>query len=279
MDRLGEWIITTDPVLDDGLGEFLARSVSGEWSEYRGLGQTHYLLDHAEPRTVQILPLAQTLSAFALEQNGEQWLARIVSRRFRDFSSEEQEDIAAHAWHTLHVDAERDRDRIDQATALLMGFLSEHNQLVMAGARTFLWPDIREEFEMAVDQAVDQFLADREYREYVSLLKRFVANTRSGLDLVHVVKEGSQFRIEDAHGNGVGEQMIEEMRSGINWDETLEDDLLVSVLFTLAPNEVLFHNVRPDAEAVRTIEAVFGQPIRYCSGCSRCQSGQRFSNR
>lgn len=270
-------MITADR--ENGLGEFLARNVSGEWSEERLGNQIHYCLEQAEPRSVQMLPIAQALSDYLLEREGVEWLSHILRRRYRDFTSEERDGIMDAAIRELHADPDLERDRNDLATATLMGFLNEHDRVVVSGVWTFLLPEIREAYEASVDQAVDNHLADCEYQQYVNLLKGLVEKTESSVDAVHVLGQDGPFRLEDQDGKPVGEQLMDEMRSGINWDETLEDDLLVSVLFTLAPKTVVLHHLEPEAVTIRTLEAVFGQPVQFCQGCSRCRDGQRFFNR
>lgn len=274
---LGDWRIVLDCMGGEDLGEYLAHHVSGEWRETREGRYAEYRLRQIEPRALQMLPIARGLTRFLLEERLGWWIDRLISRRYRDFSSEESQRVADTCLQWLQQDPNGRRARHDIATTALMGFLIDHDLVVVSGVMNFLWPEIRDELTAMIDRAVDNFFQDREYLDYVSLLKHFVQRSPAVIDEVHAFKQDHTFRLEDATGHPVGAEVLQEMRSGLDREDGMEDDVLVSALFALSPKRVIFHGYRPNGEALKTVEAVFENVVGYCEGCSRCGGQSHYS--
>lgn len=267
-----EWVVATDHVWLDGLGEFLARAVSGEWREVVAPAVVGYVRP-AEEEASDALRIARAVSRFLLEVRLSTFLARRLHRRYRDFSlGLEGDRIIARALGILTADPERNRDRIDLATAELLSFLHDHDVLVLNGVSAFLWPEIVQELEEALDRAVDEYLIEQEYREFVALLRRLVTMAKESAGAVHIFHGESRFYVEDERGERLGEDLWRDMVAGLQLDEGTLGDLLVSLLVTLAPNRLTIHRDPPDDEAMRTLEAVFGSAVIVCRGCLRCQA-------
>lgn len=267
-----EWVVATDHVWLDGLGEFLARSVSGEWREVATPALVGYVLAQTDDME-QALPIARGVSRFLLEERAGTWLDRQLRRHYHDFDTTDREEIVALALRLLHLDPARDGDRIDLATAELFRFLVDHDEMILDGVTQFLWPEIAQEFDDVVDRAVDEFLIEREYKEFVLLLRRLVTMAKTSVTRAHVFYDEDRFYVEDEYGARLGEDILKEMMSGIPLDADTYDDLLVSLLVTLAPKELIIHQRIPDVEAMRTLQGVFAQHVICCIGCTRCSTG------
>jgi len=62
--------------------------------------------------------------------------------------------------------------------------------------------------------------------------------------------------------------MVDFLENDINYD-----DLLISALITLAPREIELHIQKEVKmrDAIKTIQNVFGQRVKFCNGCSICR--------
>lgn len=266
-----EWVVATDYRWLEGLGEYLARAVSGEWREVVAPAVVGYVRP-AEEAEGDALRIARAVSRFLLEARLPIFVTRRLHRRYRDFSEGAEGDgIVRRACRILTADPDRNRDRIDLATAEVLSFLADHDVLILDGVAAFLWPEIVQELEDAIDQAVDEYLIEREYREFVALLRRLVTMAKESAGAVHVFHTESRFYVEDERGDRLGEDLWHDMVAGLQVDEGTAGDLLVSLLVTLAPNRLTIHRHPPDDEAMRTLDAVFGSAVRLCGGCRRCQ--------
>lgn len=273
---MAKWMVVADQEDARELGEFLARSIPGEWHEERRDPAVRYALgstidEENKPQVAWVM--ADALAAFLVDVHPLPWLKVLFGRRYRGFQPQDAETILSTAVRDLHLDDEHNRDRRELAATLLAGFLSENDVVVLDGVRTFLLPEIRQEFEDALDQAVDQFLLEEEYQEFVALLRQFVAQAPGRIPTIHICRDGANFHFEDDQGQRVGDEIVQELMEGIAAAEGTPDDIMVSALITLAPYAVVIHQYqeRMEHEAMRTIEAVFEGRVTFCGGCRRCR--------
>lgn len=267
-----EWVVATDHVWLDGLGEHLARTVPGEWKEVVAPAVVGYVLTRSEG-VEQAMPIARSVSRFLVERCTRTWLQRLFCRHYHDFDEQAQTAIVNAASQWVTMDQERNQDRLNLATAELFRFLMDHDEVVLDGVISFLWPEISQEYEEALDRAVDDFLIEREYHDFVGLLRRLVTKSQTSIGSVHVFFDSDRFYVEDEGGHRLGEDILDDMMSGIQLEAETYDDLLVSLLVTLAPMQLTIHRKTPDREAMRTIQGVFGEKLVCCQGCPRCLSG------
>jgi putative sporulation protein YtxC len=153
-------------------------------------------------------------------------------------------------------------------------FLRTSNYIVIDGFIRFRLKDYVNELYEVAEQAVDEFLMEREYREFIQLLKYFVDIQEPRVNCVNVIRdEQGSFTLYDEKGdpidnNHMEEFMIEFISSEINYE-----DLLISSLVTVAPNEIVLHFEPAEKQriTVDTIKKVFPGKVRHCRGCSLCQ--------
>lgn len=271
---MAEWMVATDANAVAGLGEFLARSVPGQWVEVVEGALVVYHLQRANDEESSIWPMARALAQYLVIYQERAWLLTLFRRRYSSFSTAEENEILDETLRILHSDDEHDVDRIDLTTTLLFSYLTEEHRVVLDGVRDFLLPDIRAEFEDAMDRAVDVFLMEQEYREFVRLLRQLVEVAGTGTEAIHVRFSGHHFFFEDNQGRRLGDKLVEEMLSGLDFEDGHADDVLISALVTLAPRHVTIHQGGVGDEAFRTVTAVFEGRVSFCQGCRRCHQAQ-----
>jgi putative sporulation protein YtxC len=163
-------------------------------------------------------------------------------------------------------------DRKSRILARLLEFLERHDELVLDGFITFRLKDYIEELEDAVDRAVDDYLMDKEYQEFIRLLRYFIEMQESRAEEVHVlVDAGGIYRLIDGNDQPVGSDGIDELVVEMV-DGTLEyEDLMISSLVALAPLRVIVHCHDPGRElgSLDTLRAIFGERLTVCRACNR----------
>lgn len=206
-------------------------------------------------------------------------LERTIRQNYRYLDSDERSLILGQARRVLEGSGDGGellsealrRGRILQA---LQDYLEGNGDLLVEGFVTFRLRDYLEELEEVVDQAVDDFLMDREQAEFIRLLRHFVDAQAPRLDLLHVIirPEGS-FQLMDACQNAISDEYLEEFVSEVAAKDVNAEDLLISALITVAPQRLVVHQ-QPGSgagEGVDTIRRVFAGRVRMCRGCSICR--------
>jgi putative sporulation protein YtxC len=163
----------------------------------------------------------------------------------------------------------RRREQINQR---LSEYLENNDQLVVEGFIRFRLKEYVSDLKEAIDNAVDDFLMEREYGEFIQLLRYFVDIQDSKIDLAHViVKPNGSFALLDKDKQTVNSQTIDDFILDINNDINYED-LLVSALISLSPQKIVFHynEKKLPNNTLKTIQDVFVGRVETCTGCEIC---------
>ena len=125
-----------------------------------------------------------------------------------------------------------------------------------------------------VDRAVDDFLWEKEYQEFIQLLKYFMTLQEPKIKQVHVIlDETGRARLLNQYY-----RPIEQDQQNIQWDvcNSVSDveNQLVSMLVSVVPHRVVLHkqiySLYP--KAVEALKHVFESRVTLCKRCKLCQS-------
>jgi len=155
--------------------------------------------------------------------------------------------------------------------AELFAWLRERPSLHLEGYITFRLDKYWEELAEAAEAAVDEFVMDRQYREFVELLSEFVGRQQPRVPAVNLVlKADGGFALYDEDFRpmepGDGARMAPDFADG----ELNVEDMVVSCLLAISPRTILLHARDPELPVVRTIGAIFGGRVTVCAGCGSC---------
>ena len=223
--------------------------------------------------------VASALSDVIVENWEQELLHKVIRGTYYYFTHDEQETIFRYAGRNLAGSvgvADNGHlyrvNRKAQVMHRLRDYLDGADELVLEGFVTFRLRDYVEELEDAVDRAVDDFLMEREYREFVRLLKYFVDVQEPRMDHVHVlIRPGGSFKLVDDDGSAIKSEYLEEFVVEMVESEVNYEDLLISALITLAPRAVTVHTRETEwDESIETIKGVFGERVRFCEACAVC---------
>ncbi|MEG6520804.1 putative sporulation protein YtxC [Desulfotomaculum sp. 1211_IL3151] len=172
-------------------------------------------------------------------------------------------------------------ERLDRKNFIikrLVEFLEQNNSLVIDGFVRFRLKDYINEIKETVDQAVDDFLMEREYKEFIQLLKYFVEIQDTKVDVVNVLlnRKGTYQLLDQKH-EPIDSEFLEGFILDVMDNEINYEDLLISALITIAPNKIVFHcgsHLKPQT-TIDTIKHVFEGRVNECTGCKLCQNQQQ----
>ncbi|MEQ8200216.1 MAG: putative sporulation protein YtxC [Syntrophomonadaceae bacterium] len=168
--------------------------------------------------------------------------------------------------------------RKNKITHRIFDYLFTHRLLVIEGFIKFCLPDFLTDIRFAVDLACEELRNEKEYNEFVKLLRYFVDTQPPMMLEVNIMTvEGTGFVLWDGNGVRIEEKHIKYYMEGIAHGEISLDDVLVSILITVAPRRIILHKMdqQGDSESVQMIKKVFDSRITVCGGCERCQEHQK----
>lgn len=225
--------------------------------------------------------IANVVSDIILNYWEKALLLDIIKQTYYYFVPEEQQFIYQIALKYLNHDREQDDESFvhylsRKALILqkLVEYLNTNDRLIIEGFIKFRLKEYLQELSSTADKAVDEFMLEREYKEFVKLLKYFVEIQEPKLDVVQVLTMPSgRFRLLDGNNKNISSEYLDGFLVDKGDQEINYEDLLISALITIAPGKVILHlvNIRTDSRAVETINSVFGDRVFHCDGCRLCE--------
>jgi putative sporulation protein YtxC len=159
----------------------------------------------------------------------------------------------------------------------ILEHLETSDTLNLDGLANFSLRDYSREIRFAVDLAYEDIKNEKQYNDFVKLLKYFVETQPPKAIEVNVfLAENGTFHLWDEKGNVIEQDFIDLYLEDILNNDNNLDDILISILITVAPRRIVFHSsgVLPDTEPTRIIKRVFKERIIVCPGCEQCFSHQ-----
>ncbi|NMA33270.1 MAG: putative sporulation protein YtxC [Clostridiaceae bacterium] len=223
--------------------------------------------------------ISNALADYIIRQYEEKLIMRIINSNFCYFNAVEKKEILQRA---LSIIRNEDKTFINSLFQIrrrnvivrrLMDYFDNSNSIILDGFVNFRLKDYIRNLEEIVDKAVDDFLMDREYREFIRLLRYFVEIQEPKIDTVHViVNYDNKYTLLDGSKREITNECIQEYVNEITEGEINYDDLLVSSLITFAPRKVVIHSMghSRNKELMETIKNVFYGRVIICQGCELC---------
>ena len=223
--------------------------------------------------------VSNALADYIIRRYEQKLIERIINSNYCYFSPMERKEILKYALNILMNEEKAFLNsffqirRRNMIIHRLLDYFESSNNIILDGFVNFRLKDYVRDLEDIVDKAVDDFLMEREYREFIRLLKYFVDIQDQGFSAIHVVAGFvGRYVLLDETKREITNECIKEFSSEISGDDINYDDLLVSSLITLAPKKITIHGVGQfkNKELLETIKNVFCGKVLLCGGCEIC---------
>lgn len=202
----------------------------------------------------------------------EHWVDYLIKVHYSYFDREEQIPIRVRSLDLFHQGSNEIYETIlDEIT----DFLEANQEMNVEGFVRFrlqkYWQSLRD----SLDLSVDAFLIEKEYNEFVRLLRYFVELQEPKTGLVQVVLSGENgFQLLDHSGRVLQEDELDSMVAEVRHNDLDFEDLVISSLITVAPEKIVLH-IDETTSLASTIGRVFEDRAEVCSGCRLCRKSTR----
>lgn len=237
---------------------------------------------YGEDKTCKI-QVSKLLADLIIKNYEEKLVKKIIHINYRYFNINERKDILD---STIQLLKREENDflgciykirRRNLILKQLIDYFSNWDNIIIDGFIKFRLKDYVNDLEELVEQAVEDFLTNREYKEFLSLLKYFVEIQESKVNTIHIIPsvDGNHTLIDE-----VGDNIITKYFSDINLElfrfEENDKDMLISTLITMAPKTIVIHNNEfyHEDEIYDTISSVFSGRCSFCGSCDICKTNQ-----
>lgn len=157
--------------------------------------------------------------------------------------------------------------RKSRVWARLAEYLEKEDEIVLEGFITFRLKDYLEELFDVVEETAQDYLTEREYREFLKLLRHFMERQNDSVCEINVVRAGEVYQILDQNMVPVEGEVGRFLKNPPRGMDLGIDDLVVSAVVTLAPSSVVWHGSTEGSASFNLIKDLIEERLRVCPGC------------
>jgi putative sporulation protein YtxC len=219
--------------------------------------------------------LASIITDLLMNEIAKEMMGRIVRTKYQYLSKEELKAIVQNAYIYLsnlneEGDISKTLFRHNQILAEVNQYMETNSRFYLEGFLRFRLKDYFKELEISIEKAVENFLVEQEYNEFLRLLRYFVEIQEPRIDEVHLlVNDKKSFSLLDEDRQPIQQDQLQGALTELN-QEVEYEDLLLSTLITISPRRIILHIVNK-TEIVETILNVFRERVQICQECDLCR--------
>ena len=162
--------------------------------------------------------------------------------------------------------------RKDSIIISCIEYFSNNKSAILDGFVNFRLKDYVKILDYIVDMAVNKFVIDREYTEFIDLLKCYINSKEYGAGSVHLIYQNQESILLDDYKKNI------DLDDSILNSKYLSDitfssnDYTLNTLLTLLPKKIYIHLIDGiQDEFINTLKLVFDNRIYICNDCNICK--------
>lgn len=204
------------------------------------------------------------------------WRSKVKGKKVKGLRVDDKE-VLSKAIKNLAEGMTQKKYQSNRKTRLVASILTSLEEGKIFDIEGFLRFRAREylgDLDRAISIALDDYLLEREYLEFIGLLKRYVDTQDSNIDTLHIrFNTQGEFSLLNEEGNEITQQYLEGSNLKEGTGELMPEDLLISSLIQMAPRHLVLH-IRFEGyrNTLQTIQNVFSGRVSYCTGCQLCST-------
>lgn len=222
---------------------------------------------------IDLTNLSYVLAHFIIQKQEVNSIQRLLKNKYTTLTSPERKSI----FNTIKENLSSNEEILDKLmqqqrklhlSNSIAKYLSVYDKINIQGYIRFRLADYKRELEEYVDSKVELFLADKEYNEFIDLLKVFVETRPYHTSLVHVLfQPAGTFTLLDESQKPY---LLQDGTEKLLKDQSCE--ILTGTLVELLPAKIILHRseLYCNHELMSILSTIFSKQVKTCRGCSIC---------
>ena len=149
-------------------------------------------------------------------------------------------------------------------------YFRQNKQMILDGFINFRLRSYLKILDYSTDIGVNKFIIEREYIEFIKLLKLYIETNSSNIDMVHLIYSNKTSFLTDENKNliKVDDDIFNvKYLSDISFSS---NDYTLNALLTLLPQKIYIHLIDEEDEFINTLKLIFDKRIVLCTNCDIC---------
>lgn len=206
-------------------------------------------------------------------------IKRCINLNYFYFDDFEKKLIEKNSYNYIQIDEDDTlKYRKDEIWVNVLNYLLENKSMILDGFVNFRLENYLDTINDIVDYSVNKYIVEKEYTEFINLLKIYIDSKQSEADLVHLVYTNGESILLDSGRN------IISLSDNIFNAKYLSDisfssnDYALNALLTLLPKRIELHVIGYEDEFISTLKLIFGNRIFICKDCNICRTYKILTN-
>ena len=151
-------------------------------------------------------------------------------------------------------------------------YITTHHSIVLTGFINFRLYNYRNLLESLVDFSVNEFIIEREYLEFISLLRIYINSEPSQSSTIHIVCFDNDTFLLDKNLNIINIDKTALNAKYLSDVSFSDNDYILNALLNLLPKKIYLHLISPSGnfEFINTLQLIFENRIEVCTDCNIC---------
>lgn len=217
--------------------------------------------------------LSCILSCLVIDELEETFLKKLIFKNYFYFNCNERKHILSMCFDIFADDFNFHFDKkYNCLINTFENYLLTNKSIILTGFINFRLKDYITFLEDIVEQAVNSYVIEKEYLEFVSLLKMYINSQNSNCDIVHLIYNNETSILLDENKSivDVSDNLFKaKYLSDISFSS---NDFALNGLLTLLPKKIYIHLIDNCVdEFINTLGLIFENRVQICSDCNICK--------
>ena len=157
-------------------------------------------------------------------------------------------------------------------------YVKENKAMILDGFVYFRLKTYLEYLDKVVDSGVNKFIIEKEYREFIGLLRVYVESKTPEFNLLHLIYINGESILLDEKRNivSISENIYNaKYLSDISFSS---NDFALNTLLCLLPKRIEIHLIDDEDEFINTLKLIFEGRVIICKDCDICKTYKILNN-
>lgn len=203
----------------------------------------------------------------------EKILSHIINFNYFYFDSYEKDEIKKDCLNILKLkNISNYANKRETIWVSVFEYIMEHNSMILSGFVNFRISDYTKSLDYIVDVSVNKFILEKEYREFIDLLKLYIYSKKTNKELIHLIYMGEDSILLDENKNiiSVSKNVFNaKYLSDITFSS---NDYILNTLLDLLPEKINVHLINIEDDFIKTLKSIFEKRLYICTDCDICKT-------
>lgn len=203
----------------------------------------------------------------------EKMIKKIINFDYFYFEEHEKKIIIQNCCEIIesseYEQISKEKEYIHEA---VLQYVIENKSMILEGFVSFRIKEYIKYLDSIVDIAVNKYIIEKEYNEFISLLRMYINSKKSNIKNLHLIYGKSELTILDENKNIV--PLCKEIYNAKFLSDIIfsENDYALNTLLTLLPQRIEIHLLDSEDEFIKTVKLIFEDRVYICRECNICRT-------